>query len=252
MSFTTDLSGKKALVTGASSAGFGRFFAQQLATAGAEVVVGSRRIDALKALVDALQSAGGKAAAISLDVTSSDSIARAFGAHGAFDIVVNNAGVSVAKPLLEQTDEDYDFVVGTNLKSVWSVSRAAAKALIDAGRSGSIINIASITGLRQANTITPYAVSKAGVIQLTKQMALELARYGIRVNAIAPGYFESDLTREFFESDAGKAFINRLPTRRLGDYESLAGPLLLLASDASSYMTGSIIAVDGGHLLTSL
>lgn len=252
MSFTTDLSGKKALVTGASSTGFGRFFAQQLSAAGAEVIVGSRRIETLNALVEDLQRVGGKAGAISLDVTSCDSIAGAFRAHGAFDIVVNNAGVSVAKPLLEQTEEDYDFVVDTNLKGVWSVSQAAAKALVGVGKPGSIINIASITGLRQASTITPYAVSKAGVIQLTKQMALELARFEIRVNAIAPGYFESDLTREFFDSDAGKAFIKRLPMRRLGDYESLAGPLLLLASDASSYMTGSVIAIDGGHLLTSL
>ena len=252
MSFTTDLSGKKALITGASSAGFGRFFAQQLSAAGADVVVASRRIDPLKSLVAELEGAGGKADAVALDVTSTESVAAAFKAHGAFDIVVNNAGVSVAKPFLEQTDEDYDFVIDTNLKGVFNVGQAAAKALAAEGKPGSIINIASITGLRQVNTITPYAVSKAAVIQLTKQMALELARYRIRVNAIAPGYFESDLTRDLFETEAGQAMIKRIPMRRLGDYASLAGPLFLLASDASSYMTGSVIAVDGGHLLNSL
>ena len=252
MSLTADLTGKKALITGASSAGFGRYFAITLAKAGAEIVVAARRKQALDTLVAEINESGAAAHAAALDVTDINLVRSVFEEHGPFDIVVNNAGVSVAKPLLEQTEEDYDFVLNTNLKGVWNVGKEAARTMAENNRGGSIINIASITGLRQVTRITPYAVSKSGVIQMTKQMALELASYNIRVNAIAPGYFESDLTRDFFDTDAGKALIKRVPMRRLGDYESLGGALLLLASDASSFMTGSVIPVDGGHLLSSL
>ncbi len=252
MAIEANLHGKKALVTGASSAGFGRHFAHVLSDAGATVVVSARRKPALDDLVKEISGKSGKAIAAALDVTDLESVAALMGEHGPFDIVVNNAGVSVPKPILDQTEDDYNFVINTNLTGVWNVGKEAARSMKDAGIAGSIINIASITGLRQVQGITPYATSKAAVIQMTKQMALEFARYNIRVNAIAPGYFETDLTREFFDSEPGKALIKRIPMRCLGDYPSLNGPLLLLASNASAFMTGAVIAVDGGHLLSSL
>lgn len=252
MAINANLEGKKALITGASSAGFGRHFAHVLADAGADVVVSARRKLALDELVQNISENGGKAASVAMDVTDIASVTAAMSEHGPFDIVVNNAGVSVGNPILDQTEDDYDFVINTNLKGVWNVGKEAARGMKDAGVAGSIINIASITGLRQVQAISPYAISKAGVIQMTKQMALEFARYHIRVNAIAPGYFESDLTRDYFKTERGQALIQRVPMRRLGDYKSLSGPLLLLASDDSSFMTGSVITVDGGHLLSPL
>jgi NAD(P)-dependent dehydrogenase (short-subunit alcohol dehydrogenase family) len=252
MGISADLTGKTALVTGASSEGFGRFFAEVLGKAGAEVTVSARRRSRLDEVTTAIEQAGGRSHAVALDVTDLAAIQRLMEEHGPFDIIVNNAGVSVPKPILQQEDEDYDLVLGTNLKGVWNVAKEGARALKRAERPGSIINIASITGLRQADAITPYAVSKAAVIHMTKQMALEFARLGIRVNALAPGYFESDLTRAFFETERGRALIERIPMKRLGDYESLAGPLLLLADDASAFMTGAVITVDGGHVLSPL
>jgi NAD(P)-dependent dehydrogenase (short-subunit alcohol dehydrogenase family) len=252
MSIFAKLDGKKALVTGASSDGFGRHFAHVLAEAGASIVVSARRKPALEDLVQSITEVGGKAAAAALDVTDIGSVKSVMNEHGPFHTVVNNAGVSVPNPILDQTEDDYNFVINTNLTGVWNIGKEAARAMKDADIAGSIINIASITGLRQVDAISPYAISKAGVIQMTKQMALEFARYKIRVNAIAPGYFESDLTREFFKSERGQALIKRVPMRRLGDYQSLSGPLLLLASDDSSFMTGSVITVDGGHLLSPL
>lgn len=156
------------------------------------------------------------------------------------------------KPALEQQEVDWDSVVGTNLKGVWLTSRAIGGRMIELKLAGSIVNIASILGLRVAGAVAPYAVSKAGVVQMTKALALEWARYRIRVNALAPGYFETELNDEFFASDSGKALIKRIPQRRLGELRELEGPLLLLASTASSYMTGSVVVVDGGHLVSSL
>lgn len=252
MTISADLTGKTALVTGASSEGFGRFFAEVLSRAGADVTVSARRRSRLDEVIAAIERVGGRGQAVALDVTDLVAVQRLMEEHGPFDIIVNNAGVSVPKPILQQEEEDYDLVLGTNLKGVWNVAKEGARALKRAQRPGSIINIASITGLREADAITPYAVSKAAVIHMTKQMALEFARLGIRVNALAPGYFESDLTRAFFATERGRALIERIPMQRLGDYESLAGPLLLLADDASSFMTGAVISVDGGHLLSPL
>ncbi|MGA8204138.1 MAG: SDR family NAD(P)-dependent oxidoreductase [Woeseiaceae bacterium] len=251
MPILADLTGKRALVTGASSQGLGRFFALTLADAGCEVVLAARRVEPMQELAKQIEARQVRADVIRLDVTDRESVDQALDEQ-VFDIVVNNAGTSVAKPVLDQSFDDFDRIIKTNLYGTWLVSTAAARAMKAAGRSGSIINIASITGLRQAEYLTPYAVSKSGVVHLTKQLALELARYNIRVNAIAPGYFESDLTREYLRSGKGEKLLQRIPMRRFGDYESLRGPLLLLASDRSAYVTGAVIPVDGGHLLSTL
>jgi NAD(P)-dependent dehydrogenase (short-subunit alcohol dehydrogenase family) len=244
-----------ALVTGASS-GLGRHFALTLAKAGAEVAVAARRADRLETLVKEIQAIGGKAHAVNLDVASADSVRACFDQiarlAGTADIVVNNAGVTAAKPLLNQTEADWDFVIDTNLKGGWLVAQEAVRRMVAAKRPGSIINVASILGERVAGGVAPYAISKAGLVQATKAMALELARYDIRVNAILPGYIATDLNREFLASEAGERLRARIPTRRFGQVEDLDGPLLLLASRAGSHMTGAVLAVDGGHLVSSL
>lgn len=250
------LDGQRALVTGASS-GLGRSFALTLARAGAALVVVARRTDKLAGLVDEVRALGVDCLAVGLDVTSAASIAACFdeiaqATGGVADIVVNNAGVTVTKPLLKQTEEDWDAVVGTNLKGGWMVAQEAARRLVAAGKGGSIVNVASILGERVAGGVAPYAVSKAGLVQATKAMALELARHDIRVNAILPGYVVTDLNREFLESEAGDKLRARIPTRRFGQMEHLEGPLLLLASAAGRHMTGATLAVDGGHLVSSL
>lgn len=246
-----DLTGRTALVTGASS-GLGAHFAKVLARSGAHVVIAARRADALSDVERAITDGGGQCRAVSLDVTNSESIAALSAQIANVDIIVNNAGVVREGGVLEQSEEDWDAVIDTNLKGMFLMAKAAAGAMRAHGRGGSIINIASILGLRQAGGVLPYAVSKAGAIQMTKTLALELARFGIRVNAIAPGYLDTDLNGPFWQSDAGKAMVRRIPQRRLGQLGDLDGPLLLLASDASAYMTGSTIAVDGGHLVSTL
>jgi NAD(P)-dependent dehydrogenase (short-subunit alcohol dehydrogenase family) len=250
-----NLTGKTALITGASS-GLGRHFALAMAEQGARVAVAARRVDALAEVVAEIKAAGGQAFATHLDVTDEKSVAAAIGAceHalGPLDVLVNNSGVSIAKPALEQTAADWDAVVNTNLRGVFLMATEAARAMQRSKRGGSIINIASILGFRQIGHVLPYAVSKAGVVQLTKSLALEVARYNIRVNAIAPGYFATDINREFFTTEIGAAMVKRIPQRRLGKAEELVGALLLLASDASAFMTGSTITVDGGHLVSAL
>jgi NAD(P)-dependent dehydrogenase (short-subunit alcohol dehydrogenase family) len=250
-----DLTGKTAFITGASS-GLGRHFARVLARSGATVAVGARRLDALRALAEEVASDGRRAFPVTLDVLDNQSVQEAIAAAvrelGPIDILVNNSGVTSSAGLLEQTEEQWDAVVDTNLKGAFLVATEVARHMRAASRGGSIINIASILGLRQAGHVAPYAVSKAGLVQLTKVMALELARFAIRVNALAPGYIETDLNREFWESAPGVSMLKRIPQRRLGQPQDLDGALLLLASDASRYMTGSIIAIDGGHLVNTL
>jgi NAD(P)-dependent dehydrogenase (short-subunit alcohol dehydrogenase family) len=249
------LDGRKALVTGASS-GLGRHLALTLGKAGAEVVVAARRADKLATLVGELAELGAKAYAVTLDVTTGASVQAGFDriaqVAGRVDVIVNNAGVTTTKPALQQSEEDWDLVLDTNLKGTWLVAQEAARRLIAAKAPGSIIGIASILGERVAGGVGPYAVSKAGLIQSTKVLALELARYEIRVNAILPGYIVTDLNREFLESEAGERLRSRIPTRRFGRVEHLDGPLLLLASEAGAHMTGAVVAVDGGHLVSSL
>lgn len=253
MAFRFDLDGRVALVTGASS-GLGRHFAQVLAQAGATVILGARRIDPLNELRDMIADGGGQARALALDVTDRASVERAFSdiVVGHIDILINNAGVTATKPALDLSEEEWDHVVDTNLKGSFLVAQTAARIMKTHGRGGVIVNIASILGLRVAGQVSAYAASKAGMVQLTKAMALELARYNIRVNALCPGYVETELNRDFFQSEAGQALVRRIPQRRLGQPSDLDGALLLLCSDAGSYITGATLAVDGGHLVSSL
>ena len=244
-----DLRAKRALVTGASG-GLGLHFAGVLARAGAEVTLAARRVAALDAAVADLRAKGHKAAAVALDVTDAGSVRAAMAAP--FDIVVNNAGVALDGPALQTTEDDWTRVIDTDLSGVFRVAQGAARAMVAAGQGGSIVNIASIAGLRVAGNLAAYAAAKAGVVQLTRALALEWARHGIRVNALCPGYVETDLNRDFFATDAGRGMIRRIPQRRLGRLEDLDGPLLLLASDAGGYMTGTEIVADGGHLVSSL
>jgi NAD(P)-dependent dehydrogenase (short-subunit alcohol dehydrogenase family) len=255
MTTDTPLAGHAALVTGANGS-LGAHFALTLAGAGADVAIGARRVDSLGAIAAEIGDLGRRAACLALDVTEKASVLRAFddaqAALGPITVVVNNAGIAITKPLLEHTEDDWLRVVDVNLNGAWRVAQTAARHMVAHGRGGSIVNVASIIGLRVAAQVPSYAASKAGLIQLTKAMALELARHRIRVNALAPGYVETGINRDFFASDAGQAMIRRIPQRRIGTPDELDGALLLLASDAGSYMTGSVVTVDGGHAVNSL
>jgi NAD(P)-dependent dehydrogenase (short-subunit alcohol dehydrogenase family) len=248
------LEGKVALVTGASS-GLGAHFARLLSGNGARVALAARRIEPCMSLCRELSEGGGDAVPIVMDVSDAASVERAvrevLRQFGQIDILVNNAGVALTKKFLDLSEKEWDATIDVNLKGGFLVAQAAASSMMNSG-GGAIINVASITGLRVAGSISAYASSKAGVIQLTKAMALELARYNIRVNALCPGYIETEINREFFATDAGQALISRIPFKRLGKLEDLDVPLLLLCSDAGRYMTGSTLVVDGGHLQSSL
>ena len=246
------LAGRHVLVTGASS-GLGQHFAELCARNGARLTVGARRRDRLDRLVDDLGRLGAAgAAAVDLDVSDAASVRAAMQEAGPFDVVVNNAGTSDGRLALDIDEQLYDRVVDTNLKGVWAVSTAAATAWKAAGRGGAIVNIASILGIGIAGAVSVYAATKAAVIQMTAAHALEWARYGIRVNAIAPGYIATEMNGDFFATEPGQALIRRIPMRRLGEPTDLDGAFLLLATDASRWMTGTCIAVDGGHLASAL
>lgn len=250
-----DLSGKVALVTGASS-GLGEHFARTLAASGATVLAAARRRERLEKLAREIAAGGGKALPVVLDVTDGASVQAAFDEAARVaavpDIVVNNAGIAQARAALELPEADWRHVMDTNLDGAWRVAQAAARAMSATGRGGSIVNIASILGLRVATSLIAYTAAKAALIHATRALALEWARYGIRVNAIAPGYVETEINRGFFETEAGRAMVKRVPQRRIGQASELDGALLLLASAAGSYMTGSVVVVDGGHLVSSL
>ena len=249
------LAGKNALVTGANG-GLGSHFAQTLANAGANVAIAARRLDSLRVVQASLAGLAVRVEPIALDVTDATSVARAFehasATLGPISVVVNNAGIAVTKPLLDHTEEDWQQVIDVNLNGAWRVAQTAARHMVAHGNGGSIVNIASILGLRVVSQVPSYAASKAALIQLTKAMALELARHRIRVNALAPGYIETGINQAFFASDAGQALIKRVPQRRMGKPEDLDAALLLLASDAGAYMTGTVLTVDGGHAINSL
>jgi NAD(P)-dependent dehydrogenase (short-subunit alcohol dehydrogenase family) len=245
-----DLRGQAALVTGASS-GIGRHLAELLAAAGAKVALAARRADRLAEAAREIEAAGGRCLPIALDVTRSESVAAAVAAAegelGPLTILVNNAGVTVAKPVLQHTEEEWDYVLDTNLKGAWLMAREFAQHLVDRGRPGRIINIASVLGVRTIAWVPSYSAAKAGLIHLTHVLAMELARQRILVNAIAPGYVETDFNRDFLRSEAGKKLEARIPLRRVGRADDLDGAMLLLASPAGAYITGAVIAVDGGH-----
>lgn len=248
---TADLNSKTALVTGASS-GFGAHFSKVLAAAGAHVVGAARRVDRLSDLVDNIKSTGGSAEAVPLDVSDDKAVTSAFECLPDFDIVVNNAGVAGDTRSIDTPADEFRWTYEVNVNGAFFVAQAAARTMIAAGKGGSIINIASITSYRPAAGSAAYASSKAAVLHLTKNLALDWARHGIRVNAIAPGYFVTDINSGFLASDYGQAMKKRMPQRRWGEMQDLTGPLLLLASDASAYMTGACLEVDGGHLCSSL
>jgi len=256
MDLASRLAGRRVLVTGASS-GLGAHFAMVAARAGARVAVAARRKARLDGLVADLVAAGAAdAIAVELDVTTEGSIEACCDAVTAafdgIDVLINNAGIATEGWALDQSASDFDNVMAVNVRGVWLMAVAVARRWRDARSAGIVVNIASVLGERVATGVGPYAVSKAGVIQMTKALALEWARHGIRVNAIAPGYFATDINAAFFESDAGQGMMKRIPMRRIGNLEELDGILLLLATDASSFMTGAVIPVDGGHLVSSL
>ncbi|HEX7383942.1 MAG TPA: SDR family oxidoreductase [Burkholderiaceae bacterium] len=253
-----DLTGRTALVTGGFS-GLGLHFARVLAAHGAKVALAARRVELGRERAAEIGAAVGRADAVrayAMDVTDAASVdaavARVRDELGVASIVVNNAGVVVRAPSLDVTDADWDAVVDVNLSGVFRVARAAARELVRAGAPGSIVNIASILGLRVRTQVASYAATKAAVVQLTHALALEWAPHGIRVNALAPGYFETDMNRDFLRSEPGRAIVARVPQQRPGRLEELDAPLLLLASEASSYMTGAVLPVDGGHLVNTL
>ncbi len=247
-----DLTGKVALVTGASS-GLGVRFAEVLAENGAAVAVVARRADRLAALKSRIETSGGRAVAIEADVCDGVAMRRAFDAaeqaFGTVTILVNNAGVVQSGRAVELAEEDWRRVLATNLDAVFFWAQEAARRLLAAGKSGAIVNIASVLGITPDNGVVSYAAAKAGVIQVTKALAIELAFKGIRVNAIAPGWITTEMNHDYLASERGAAMKKKIPMGRFGETRDLDGPLLLLASDAGSYMTGAIIVADGGQVV---
>lgn len=256
MSERFSVRGKRALVTGASS-GLGRQFALTLAGEGARVALAARRMGRLEALAREIVAGGGEAVAVGMDVADGASVrggvAQAAEALGGLDVLVNNAGVVIHKPLLEHDEADWEAVTGVNLRGAYLAALECARRMAGQGTGGSIINVASVIGHgRVAMQIPEYVAAKGGLVQLTRAMGAELARHAVRVNAIAPGYVETDFNRDFLRTEPGQRLVRGIPQRRAGRPEELDGALLLLASDASSFMTGSVVTVDGGHACASV
>jgi len=245
-----DLSGKVALVTGASS-GLGRHAARTLAAAGAKLAIAARRVELLVELKQQIEARDGRAVPLRLDITDPDSVSECVKAAetelGPISILVNNAGIADTKPALEVTEADWDKVVDTNLKGAWLMAQAVAEHMTRLGHGGAIVNMASVLGLAGAAQIPAYCASKGGLVNLTRALAVEWARNGIRVNALAPGYIETEINRDFLAGPAGEGLRKRVPLRRFGTPSDLDGALLLLASDAGHYITGSVLTVDGGQ-----
>ncbi len=258
MTTSFDLSGKTALVTGASS-GLGRHFATLLAANGARVALASRRVERLKEVRAEIEAAGGSAMVVALDVTDRASIDAALHAAeaeaGPIDILVNNSGVSTTQRLLDVEPQDFDFVMDTNLKGAFFVAQAVGRRMIERARavqaparmpSARIINIASLAGLKVLSKIGVYSMSKAAMIHMTRAMALEWGRYNVNVTAICPGYIRTELNSEHWETEGGRKLVQLMPRRRLGQPEDLDGVLLMLASDRSDFLNGTIISADDG------
>ena len=247
-----DLTGRVALVTGASS-GLGLRFAEVLAENGSAVVLVARRRDRLEAVKARIEKAGGRAIVVAADVVDRTAMRRAFdaaeAAFGTVDILINNAGVAHTDRAVELAEEEWRRIVGTNLDAVFFCAQEAARRLLAAGKGGAIVNISSVLGLGVSKGTVAYSVAKAGVIQLTKTLALELAFKGIRVNAIAPGWIVTELNHEYLASEKGRAITRDIPIGRFGEPRDLDGALLLLVSDAGRFIAGATLVVDGGQMV---
>jgi len=247
-----DLTGKVALVTGASS-GLGVRFSEVLAENGAAVVSVARRADRLKAVTARIEKAGGRAVAVEADVCDRAAMRRAFDAaekaFGTVTILVNNAGVVHSGRAVDLPEEEWRRVLATDLDAVFYCAQEAARRMLAAGKGGAIVNIASVVGFGVSKGVIAYATAKAGVIQLTKALALELAFKGIRVNAIAPGWIVTDINRDYLASEKGTALKREIPVGRFGEERDLDGPLLLLVSDAGRFVTGATLVADGGQMV---
>lgn len=252
MSDPFDVSNEIILITGASQ-GLGRQFARVLAARGAAVVLAARQTAKLKSLEEEIRTKGGRAAAVQMDVADIASIGKgldvAEAAFGPVTVLINNAGIAIEKLATEQTEADWDAVIGANLKGAYFLATELSRRMIARKQGGNIVNIASVLGTGVLKAVSPYAISKAGMIQGTKAMALELAGNGIRVNALAPGYIDTEMNHDFWATPSGERLAKRIPQRRVGAESDLDGAILLLASNASRYMTGSVVTVDGGFLL---
>ena len=257
MAYQIDLSGRVAMVTGASS-GLGEQFARALSRAGAGVVLAARRMDRLKALRAELESEGGDAHVVELDVSDPDSI-RAAVAHaetemGGIDILVNNSGVSTTQKLVDVTPDDFDFVMNVNARGAFFVAQEVGKRMIARARGtapgtftgGRIVNVASMAGLRPLSQIGVYAMSKAAVIHMTRAMALEWGRFGINVNALCPGYIDTEINHHHWQTEAGQKLVNMLPRKRVGKPQDLDSTLIMLCANESHFVNGAVIAADDG------
>jgi NAD(P)-dependent dehydrogenase (short-subunit alcohol dehydrogenase family) len=240
-----DMTGKTALITGGGT-GLGKQFSLTLAQAGATVILAARRRGPLEEVAAAARAMGATAHCVVLDVTDGSQLETAIAELGALDVLVNNAGTATGGSLLDMSEQNWDDVLNVNLKGSWLVARAAARHMIAREVRGSIINVSSVLGSAVQKGTANYPTAKAALTHLTRGMAVEWARFGIRVNALAPGYISTDLSAAYLESEQAKAMVRRLPQRRLGEPGELSGALLLLASEASAYMTGSVVSVDGG------
>jgi len=248
------LEGSVAMVTGASS-GIGYEVSLGLAAAGAKIVAAARREYRLATLIDDIHSQGGNAMAVALDVTRRESIIKAFDkAEDTFaqpvDIIINNAGVGLAKSFLKVEQEDIDYVMNTNFAGVFYVAQEGARRMVEKQCAGSIINIASILGMGGKKAHSIYCASKAAVVNMTRAMALDLQDKNIRVNAIAPGWFETEITQEYFQTEHGQNFLRQTPAGKAGEIQNLIGPIIMLASEAGAFVNGVTLPVDGAHTAT--